>query len=132
MAFPVEEKYIENAEKELGVSFPNSFREKMMKSNGGGVEVKQDYFELHPFYDTSEKKRIKRTCNSIVHETKTARNNYRLPENLIVIGNNGGGDVLVYKIESDGSVDSTVYWFDHETEELVFAANDFGGLSESL
>lgn len=100
MAFPVEDKYIANAEKELGAKFPASFREKMMKSNGGSVEVSTDYFELHPFYDTSDKKRIKRTCNSILHETKTAREHYRLPQNLIVIGNNGGGDVLVYKIHT--------------------------------
>ena len=63
MAFPVDEKYIENAEIELGVKFPDSFRKKMMKVNGGGVEVSTDYFELHPFYDASDKKRIKRTCN---------------------------------------------------------------------
>lgn len=128
MAFPVDEKYIANAETELGVKFPASFREKMLKSNGGGVEVSTDYFELHPFYDTSDKKRIKRTCNSILHETNNARAHYRLPENLVVIGNNGGGDVLVYKIESNGSIGNTVYWLDHETEELAFAANDFGDL----
>ena len=129
MAFPVEEKFIVKAENELGVRFPDSFRQKMMQKNGEGVEIGTDYFSLHPFYDTSEKKRIKRTCNSIVHETKMARDHYRLPSNLIVIGNNGGGDVLVYKVESDGSVDPTVYWLDHETEELVVAANEFGQLT---
>jgi hypothetical protein len=131
MAFPVDEKYIEEAEGELGARFPESFRNKMMMLNGGGVEVGTDYFELHPFYDTSDKTRIKRTCNSIVHETKMARKHYRLPENLIVIGNNGGGDVLVYKVEAHGGVEPAVYWYDHETEELVFAANDFGSLKES-
>ena len=104
----------------------------MIRLNGGGVEVGTDYFELHPFYDTSDKKRIKRTCNSIVHETKTARDHYRLPKYLIVIGNNGGGDVLVYKIEENRKIEPTVYWFDHETEELVFAANDFSELKESV
>jgi hypothetical protein len=104
----------------------------MMRLNGGGVEVDTDYFSIHPFYDTSDKKRIKRTCNSIVHETKMARDHYRLPKNLIVIGNNGGGDVLVYKIEANRSIEPTVYWFDHETEELVFAANDFSDLKESV
>ncbi|NEV64560.1 SMI1/KNR4 family protein [Thiorhodococcus minor] len=132
MAFPVEEKYIEKAEGELGAKFPDSFRQKMMRLNGGGVEVGEDYFEIHPFYDTSDKKRIKRTCNSIVHETQMARNHYRLPENLIVIGNNGGGDVLVYKVDGNGFIEPTVYWFDHETEELVFAANEFSELKESV
>jgi hypothetical protein len=132
MAFPVEEKFIERAEAELGTKFPKSFRNKMMELNGGGVEVATDYFELHPFYDTSDKKRIKRTCNSIVHETKTARDHYRLPTNLIVIGSNGGGDVLTYKIDENGNIDPKVYWFDHETGELVFAVNDFSELNESV
>ena len=132
MAFPVEEKYILNTEKELCVRFPDSFRKRMMESNGEGVEVKQDYFELHPFYDFSNKKRIKRTCNSTLHETKTARERYNLPENLIVIGNNGGGDILVYKLENDGSINNTVYWQNHETGELNFAANDFADLNQSV
>lgn len=130
MAFPVEEKYIEIAEAELGVKFPDSFRNKMMKKNGGEVEVSDDSFELHPFYDTSDKKRIKRTCNSIVHETKNSQIHYRLPTNLIVIGNNGGGDELVYKIEGNGKINPTVYWFNHETEEIGHAANDFSELNE--
>ena len=132
MPFPVEEKYIQKAENELGIRFPESFRQKMMKNNGEGVEVGEDYFELHPFYDTSDKKRIKRTCNSIVHETKMARDHYRLPTDLIVIGNNGGGDVLVYKVQRNGDIDPTVYWFDHETEELVFAADEFSDLTVSV
>ena len=132
MAFPVEEIYVEKAEAELGVRFPESFRVKMMEINGGGVEVSTDYFELHPFYDTSEKKRIKRTFNSIVHETKTAREDYRWPQNLIIIGNNGGGNILVYKIKKDGSIGSKVYWLDHETDELFFAASDFSNLKVSI
>lgn len=53
-----------------------------MVSNGEGVEVKQDCFALHPFYDTSDKKSIKRTFNSILHETIKERKNYGLPESL--------------------------------------------------
>lgn len=71
----------------------------MMKSNGGGVEVSTDYFEIHPFYDISDKKRIKRTCNSILHETKIAREHYRIPESLIVIGNNGAARFLSTKLK---------------------------------
>ncbi len=132
MAFPVEEKYIEIAEAELGSKLPESFRNKMMELNGGEVEVNEENYELHPFYDTSDKRRIKRTCNSIVHETKMARNHYRLPSNLIVIGNNGGGDVLVYKIASNGIIDPKVYWFSHETEELEYAAKDFSQLIKNV
>ena len=129
MPFPIDEKYIIKAENELGIRFPDSFRDKMMESNGEGVEVKTDFFFLHPFYDTSNKKRIKRTCNSIVHETSIARKNYELPENLIIIGNNEGGDLLVYKIKENGELSSSVYWLDHETNELNFVTDNFGELS---
>jgi len=128
MSFPVEEKYIEKAEYELDVRFPDSFRKKMIERNGGEVEIGEDYFQLYPFYDTSDKKRIKRTCNSIVHETKNERTHYGMPETLIAIGNNGGGDILVYKIEENNKLNPKVYWLNHETEELVFVANDFSEL----
>lgn len=130
MAFSVEEKFVELAEAELGAKFPESFRSRMIKSNGGCVEVSDDYYELNPFYDTSDKKRIKRTCNSIVHETKTYRGHYGLPHDLIVLGGNGGGDLLVYKIEEGGKVDPKVYWRNRDTEELVIVANDFTELEE--
>jgi len=140
MAFPVEEKFIEIAEAELGVRFPESFRNKMMKLNGGCVqfpnedEVDEDevsYYELNPFYDTSDKKRIKRTCNSIIHETKTYRDDYGLPQNLIVLADNDG-DLLVYKIEENGKIDPKVYWRDRDTEELIIVANDFSELKEDV
>jgi hypothetical protein len=136
MAFPVEEKFIENAEAELGVKFPESFRNKMMKLNGGCVQIPSDdevdedeldYYELNPFYDTSDKKRIKRTCNSIVHETKIYREQYGLPQNLIVLADSDG-DLLVYKIEDNGIIDPAVYWRGRDTEELVIVADDFSEL----
>ena len=128
MSFPVEEKFIEKAESDLGVRFPASFRTRMMAMNGGEVAVGTDSFHLHPFFDTSDKKRLKRTCNSIVHETRYARQHYSLPEDIVQIGTNGGGDTLVYRIGEDGALDTTVYWLDHETKELVFAAADFSDL----
>ncbi|BAP15619.1 hypothetical protein AS19_27680 [Alcanivorax sp. NBRC 101098] len=41
-------------------------------------------------------------------------------------------DVLVYKTEKEGSINNAVYWLDHETEELVLAAKDFGELKQSV
>jgi len=136
MAFPVEEKFIEIAEAELGIKFPESYRNKMMKLNGGCVKLPDEddvdedevsYYELNPFYDASDKKRIKRTCNSIVHETKTYREQYGLPQNLIVLADSDG-DLLVYRIEENGKIDPKVYWRDRDTEELVIVADDFSEL----
>lgn len=70
MAFPVDEKYLEVVEEEPDAQFPPSFRSKMISENGSEVTVHGDNFDLYPFYDTTDRKRLKRTCNSIVHETK--------------------------------------------------------------
>lgn len=52
MPFPVEERYIEIAEAELGVRFPASFRNKMMALNGGyakiGDDDEPDYVRVAP------------------------------------------------------------------------------------
>ena len=116
---------------DLGIQFPHSFRQKMMSANGGNVAVGADSFLLLPFFDTSNKKRLKRTCNSIVHETKYAREHYRLPSNIVIIGNNGGGDTLVYQIGDDGTLGNCVYWLDHETGKLSLVAEDFNNLKLS-
>ncbi|WP_193165844.1 SMI1/KNR4 family protein [Microbulbifer hainanensis] len=140
MAFPVEEKFVEIAEAELDARFPESFRNKMMKLNGGCVQLPSDdevdedevgYYELNPFYDTSDKKSMKRTCNSIVHETKTYRDDYGLPQNLIVLADEDG-DLLVYKIDETGEIDPKVYWRDRDTEDLIIVANDFSELKEDV
>lgn len=41
MPFPVEEKYTLQTEKKLGVTFPPSFRERMIKNNGGEAKTPQ-------------------------------------------------------------------------------------------
>ena len=38
MLFPVEENYNLQTEQTLGEKFPSSFREKVMKDNGGSIE----------------------------------------------------------------------------------------------
>ncbi len=125
MPFPVDEKYIIAAETELDVSFPDSYRNEMMKMNGGEAFLNEDYFTIHPFFDASDRKRIKRTTGSNVRETLTARKHYRLPEDLIVIGTNGGGDAIVFKINKDRTIEDRVYFLDHENDEITPVANDF-------
>ena len=48
MPFYVDEKYVLNTEEQLKVKFPVSFREKMMKENGGTVETPPDVWDLTP------------------------------------------------------------------------------------
>jgi hypothetical protein len=131
MPFPVDEKYILQAEEKLSVKFPSSYREKMLKDNGGEVETPPDAWNLYPFFDTSDKKRIKRTSNDIVRETTVAREWDNFPKEAIAIGSNGCGDRLIFIRSSDDplKLDDSVFWWDHETGNINKVANDFNEIT---
>jgi hypothetical protein len=129
MAFSVDIKFISEAERRLGMKFPATFVLRMVKNNGGEVRTSGDSWQLHPFRDTSDRKRLKRTCNDIVLETRKAREWSEFPKNAIVIGSNGGGDRLVLLPSPDAAaILGPVYWWDHEASELIFMSDDFGDL----
>jgi hypothetical protein len=73
MPFPLDSKYIIVTELELGVVFPDSFKSKMTIENGGQLMTEEDDWQLFPFFDKSDNKRMSKTCNHIVLETKQAR-----------------------------------------------------------
>ena len=56
MPFPVEGKFIRATEEKLGVKFPLSFLARMQSANGGEVCACEETWQLHPFFDDSEKK----------------------------------------------------------------------------
>ena len=95
MPFPVDIKFVTETERKLGVKFPPAYLNAMVKSNGGGVEAAPDYWHLYPIFDTSDKKRLKRTCNDVIRETKSANDWPDFPPNAVAIGANGGGDQLI-------------------------------------
>lgn len=129
MPFPVDRKYIEATEQKLGGTFPDSFVAKMMAENGGEVAAPFGPWQLHPFLDTSEKKRLSRTCNDIVRETQCVRSmcGSYFPPDAVNIGMNLGGDHLVFLLV-DGRIGPEVYWWDHETGDLDLVADDFSEL----
>jgi hypothetical protein len=131
MPFPTDEKYVEATEEKLGVRFPESFRKKMIAENGGEVETPPDAWILYPFYDTSDRKRIARTCNDIVRETESARGWTGFPPDAVAIGSNGGGDQLIMlrSFSNPEVLDQRVFWWDHETGDVHPVANDFSELS---
>ena len=130
MPFPVDERFIVETEKKLGVRFPVSFRLKMMEENGGDVITDPDEWQLHPFFDTSDKTRIKRTCNDIVRETASARVWTGFPQTAVAIGSNGSGDQLIL-LPSQGTtaLQEAVFWWDHETGTVHKIAEDFTKLN---
>lgn len=133
MPFPVDGKWIAETEAKLAVRFPASFVSSMANVNGGAVEVGQDVFFLYPFLDGTDRKRLRRTCSSICRETAGMREWEYFPNELVVIGHNGGGDLLVLRPmpEDPSTLEHTVYWWDHETSQVDPVADDFSDLSKS-
>ncbi len=130
MPFPVELKYIKETEEELGVEFPKIFKEKMQEENGGEFLTEDEDWELFPFFDKSDKKRISRTCNHIILETKNAREWENFPEKAYAIGKNGCGDFLVLIEKEPNKLSDKIYVWEHETGKLIKVGEDINDYEE--
>jgi hypothetical protein len=132
MPFPIDLKYIVEAENELGIEFPYEFKQKMIGQNGGELITEEDNWQLYPFFDKSDKKRISRTCNHIVLETKQAKEWNNFPDNAIAIATNGCGDYLILlPLESDtNKLNEKIYLWLHETGEIEEVAQNISELIE--
>jgi hypothetical protein len=130
MPFPVDIQFVNDAESKLGVKFPAAFVVKMTALNGGSVTTGTDSWEIHPFLDTSDRKRLARTCNNVVRETEIARQWRGFPHDAVAIGSNGGGDRLVFLPDDNSPTELSprVFWWDHETGEIHCVADDFADL----
>ena len=128
MPFTTELRFIEAAEAKLGAKLPASFREHLLKSNGGEVIILDIPWELNPVFDTSDKEHARRTAIDIVKETASAREWRGFPPSAVSVGSDGCGNHLVFlPSEHDASLfNPTLYIWWHEGSELEVAANDFG------
>jgi len=113
------------AEQELGLLFPSMFKAKMKKQNGGTIETDDDDWQLYPFFDKLDKKRISRTCNHIILETKEAARWENFPKAGIAIGENGSGDklILLPTKENNKLLGEELYTWFHETGEIKKIGN---------
>jgi SMI1 / KNR4 family (SUKH-1) len=132
MPFPIELKYIKETEVELGIEFPKSFIQKMEKENGGEFSTEEDDWILFPFFDKFDNKRISRTCNHIVLETRQLREIEDFPEYGIAIAENGCGDNLILlPFESDKTkLKDKIYIWLHESGEIIEIADSINELIE--
>lgn len=130
MPFPVDEIYIRQTEERLGVEFPSSYKTKMMQDNGGELATEEDDWQLFPFFDSSDKKKLSRTSNDVVRETGLAKKWPNFPSDCIAFASNGAGDFLVFKHEvpSAKKLEDTVYFWSHETGKLDEVASSFSEL----
>lgn len=125
MPFPIDLKYIEEFETQIGVIFPPYFKAKMQDLNGGEIIIEDEDWNIFPFLDKLDSKRISRTCNHIGLETQNAKEWNGFPNNSFAIGDNGFGDYLVLKPHSNNPkvLLDTIFIWRHETAELYEVAN---------
>ncbi len=129
MPFPLDEKYIQETESELNVKFPTEFKNRMIKSNGGELLISDEFeFELYPFFDKTDRKRISRTCNHIGLETKNARKWNGFPDNGIAIGADGYGNQLILTHNGNGNLTDELFFWNHETREVEKIAESINKL----
>jgi hypothetical protein len=119
MPFPITAAEIAKTEAKTGFTFPRGLKSRLSKDNGGEIEVAGERWQLIPFLDSSDRKRIARTCNDIVRETASMRDWHGFPADAFVVAQNGGGDYLIIRPETEGSTQlgETIYFWDHETGE---------------
>ena len=124
MPFPVAQKFIDQTESKLGLSFPESFRMGMVALNGGEISTAEDLWLLHPFFDTSDKKHLKRTANDIIRETASAKSWIGFPDDAVAIASGQSGDVaILIPEEADPTkLKNVVYHWDHETGKTKILA----------
>jgi hypothetical protein len=130
MPFPIDIKFVIETEQEIGFSFPDIFKSKMIKENGGEIMTENDEWQIFPFFDKSDKKRISRTFNHILLETKQAREWDKFPKNGIAIATNGSGDYLILNPTKENYTklsEEIFKWF-HETGEIEKVAENINEL----
>ena len=133
MPFQLDKKHIEEKENEIGITFPTSFKKKMLTKNGGELFIEDEVWFLHPFFDKTNNKTISRTCNHIGLETKIANKYINFPKQAIVIGENGGGDKVIMLPDSKdlNMLSDYIYIWLHETGDIQKVGDNINDLPES-
>ena len=117
MPFPITVAEIAKTEAKTGFTFPFGLKTRFSRDNGGEIEVGGDCWQLIPFINASDRKRLARTCNDIVRETARMRDWRGFPPDAFVVAQNGGGDYLIILPEAEGSTQlgEAIFLWDHET-----------------
>jgi hypothetical protein len=127
MPFDLAEPHLIAAEQTLGATLPASYRQAMLRSNGGEVATADEDWVLHPIADKADRKRLARSASHILKETAALKAWPGFPAAAVAIASNGEGDALVF-VRREGGFDPAVYAWSHETGKLTSVANDFSEL----
>jgi hypothetical protein len=131
MPFNLAERFINAAEDTLEATLPCFYRQAMMASNGGEICAFNDVWNLHPILDTSDRKRLSRSCNDILRETRMMRDWRGWPGNAVAIADNGAGDKLVF-LKEGRMYQPEVYVWLHDTGDLIEVAQSFSELQRAV
>jgi hypothetical protein len=88
---PAEEKQITDTESTLKIKFPPSYRERMLKENGGDVKAGDEVYHLIPVGDLAGA-----GAENVVSATKERKKNYTYPNDGTAFAVNDAGDTLVF------------------------------------
>jgi hypothetical protein len=127
MSFDLAESFISGVEQQLGATLPVSYRDAMLRANGGELEIHTESWQQYPIEETSDRKRISRSTNHVLKETEVCLRWPHFPKHALAIAGNGSGDQLVLTRQG-GTFDPSVYIWSHETGTLAKVASDFSEL----
>ncbi|HFK1720077.1 1,3-beta-glucan synthase regulator [Bacillus thuringiensis] len=113
------ELQIKETEEKLGAAFSNQYRDLIKLVNNAEIGE----WVLYPIKDN---RNVTKTWDDIVRQNVDMRDEY-ISENLIIIGDDGSGDKLCFKI-NNGKMDDQIYiWYhaDDEMEEICPSLKEF-------
>lgn len=129
MPFPLELRWVHAAEHHLGRRLPHGYVARMCRYNGGSIQVIGDSFDLFPILDASDRRRLKRSTNHIIDETKRMTGFPGFPAGALAIAENGTGDLLVFLPDDQPLVAGglprfadAIYRWDYHSGELARVA----------
>lgn len=110
---PASEESIHETESALKIKFPPSYRERMLKENGGELKLKEGIFRLIQVRGSGSAAGAKPGAQDVVTATKEQKKNYTFPNDGISIAVNDAGDHLVFVKEyyhSDKLKNGVFFW----------------------
>ena len=95
---PASEESIQETELVLKIKFPPSYREKMLRENGGELKLKEGVFHLIPVRGSGGggETGAKAAAHDVVGATKEQKKNYTFPSDGTAFAANDAGDHLVF------------------------------------
>ncbi len=125
MPFPISPAEIAKTEVKSGFIFPIGMKTRLVKDNGGEIELAGECWQLVPFLDATDRKRLARTCNDIIRETASWRDSEGFPKDGFVIAENGTGNCLFILPDKEGSrhLGEIIYFWNHESHDYRVIAD---------